>query len=58
MATKKISKRSIRKLQKVSVGTITVSLPITLIRRLKWRVGQRVVVTQAGNKIVIEEYKD
>ena len=51
------TRRSVRKLQKVSAVTITVSLPITLVRKLKWREGQRVVVTQSGNKLVVEDFK-
>lgn len=57
MAKKKGDPRGIRKLQKVAGHTITVSLPIHLVRELKWREHQKVVVTKRGSKLLIEDWK-
>ncbi len=57
MARKKLEKRNTRKLQK-SRGSYHTSIPIEIIRSLKWKGGQKIVVKKYGkNKIVIEDWQ-
>lgn len=47
MARRKLDERNIRKLSKVGRGrTMSATLPIELVRELKWREKQKVVVTK------------
>ena len=57
MARRVIHERNIRKLNKTTRGSVTVTLPIEIVRNLKWRDKQKVVVRQSGKKIVIEDWK-
>ena len=56
MARRKLEDKNIRKLRKNSGGTTLVSLPIEIVRELKWRDGQKVVVKKRGKGIVIEDW--
>ncbi len=55
--TKCSGSRNIRKLTKTGGGSISVTLPIELVRELKWRDKQKVVVKKSGGKLVIEDWK-
>ncbi len=44
MATKEYDHWNERVLQKNSTGTYTITVPVNMIRKLKWKQGQRVVV--------------
>jgi bifunctional DNA-binding transcriptional regulator/antitoxin component of YhaV-PrlF toxin-antitoxin module len=58
MARRPIEEQSIRKLNKVGRGrTISVTLPIELIRELGWREKQKVVVKKRGQGLLIEDWK-
>ncbi len=54
---RKLENQSIRKLTKVGKQSIAVTLPIEIVRELKWREKQKVVVKKYGSKIVIEDWK-
>ncbi len=54
MATRIARKRKIRTLQQNNTGTVTVSLPVEMIRDLGWMQGQKVLVQRKGSKITIE----
>ena len=57
MARRKLSEINTRKLQKSS-GSYYLSIPIEIIRSLKWKEGQKLVVKKLGRtKIVIEDWK-
>ncbi len=57
MPRRKLEKRHIRKLSKVGRGaSVAVTLPIELVRRLKWRAGQKVVVEKYGKGILIVDW--
>ena len=58
MARRRLEQRHIRKLLR-SGGrrSITVTLPIEIIRKLKWRGGQKVVVEQKGKSIFIKDWE-
>lgn len=47
----------IRKLSKIGNKSIAVTLPIELVRELKWKEKQKVVVKKRGKKLVVEDWK-
>lgn len=57
MPRRKVEDRNTRKLRKTKRGSVLMSLPIEIIRNLKWRDGQKVTVRQYGKKIIIEDWK-
>jgi len=56
MARRSLKNRNTRKLAKTGGGSIAITLPIEMIRNLKWRDKQKVVVRQYGKKIIIEDW--
>ena len=57
MSRKKLEKRHIRKLGKTGRGaSVVVTLPIEIVRQLKWRAGQKVVVEKYGKGILIVDW--
>jgi antitoxin component of MazEF toxin-antitoxin module len=48
---------SVRKLGQLGTYSDTVTIPKTIIEDLHWRKGQRVVVQQEGDAIVIRDWK-
>ncbi len=51
-------KEQIRSIQKSSKGEYAISIPIRLIRELKWQERQKVVVKKFGKgKILISDWK-
>lgn len=52
-----LEERNIRKLCKTSGGSVFVTLPIEMVRELKWRKDQKVVVTKKGKILTIKDYK-
>ena len=56
MGRRKITENGIRKLSKTGGGSITVTIPIELIRELKWREKQKVVVKRRGNGLVVTDW--
>jgi hypothetical protein len=58
MARRKLSERNIRKLTRTGGGkSISVTLPIELVRELKWKDRQKVVVTKRGSALTIKDWK-
>jgi antitoxin component of MazEF toxin-antitoxin module len=57
MARRKLEDRNTRKLSKQSNGSYAVTLPIEIVRELKWRDKQKLVVRKSGDKIIIEDWK-
>jgi antitoxin component of MazEF toxin-antitoxin module len=57
MAQVKCAKGTTRKLQRQSNGSVTVALPVELVRALKWRDGQKVVVRKRGETLSIVDWK-
>lgn len=56
MGTRKSGEQQIRNLTKNSTGTYQISVPIQLVRLLRWQRGQQLVVKKVGNKLVIEDF--
>ncbi len=58
MGRRTIEESHIRNLQKTAGGsTYIVSLPIDVIRELKWKVRQKLVVEKYGEGILIKDWK-
>ncbi len=57
MGRRKIEEKNIRKLSQVGEGSLAITIPIELIRKLGWRRKQKVVVSEKGGKIIIEDWK-
>lgn len=53
---RKVGERDIRKLVRIGKTSLGVTIPIESITNLKWKAGQKVVVIQKGQKIVIEDW--
>jgi len=57
MARRKLNERNIRKITKMGGGkSFGITLPIEMIRKLKWRERQKVVVKLRGKKITVEDW--
>lgn len=57
MGTKREDQQSVRSITQNSTGTYSVSLPIGLVRKLKWRQSQKVTVMRRGNDLIIKDWK-
>jgi len=58
MARRKLTERNIRKLTRTGGGkSISVTIPIELVRELKWKDRQKVVITKRGTTLTIKDWK-
>jgi len=57
MARRKLENKNIRKLTKIGNKSIGLTLPIEIVRELKWREKQKVVVKKRGKSIIISDWK-
>lgn len=58
MARRKLEERNIRKLTGPGDGRgVAVNIPIEIVRTLKWRRGQKVVVKKRGSGILIIDWE-
>jgi len=57
MGRRKIEDRNTRKLVRAG-ASLTVSIPTEIIRKLKWREKQRVVVKRRGKGVTIVDWPD
>jgi len=55
MATKEYEYWNERIIQKNSTGTYTITIPVNVIRNLKWRQGQRVIIEEKGKSVTIKD---
>jgi bifunctional DNA-binding transcriptional regulator/antitoxin component of YhaV-PrlF toxin-antitoxin module len=58
MGTRKAGEQQIRNITTNSSGTYQISIPKQLVAELRWRSGQKVVVTKMGDKLLIEDWKE
>ncbi len=56
MGAKKSGEQNVRNLTANKTGTYQISLPIGLVRELRWQRGQKLEVRRSGNKLVIEDW--
>ena len=54
---KRSDKKHIRKLTKTGGHSIGLTIPIDIVRKLKWRERQKVTVEQKGKSLVIRDWK-
>jgi hypothetical protein len=57
MANKKAEERNIRKLTRIAKRSIGITLPIELVRELKWREKQKVIVKKVRGGVLIKDWK-
>ena len=57
MGTYKAGQQNRRILSKNNTGTYMLSVPIELIRELKWQNGQKLKLEKRGKSIVITDWK-
>lgn len=58
MARRKIDEENIRSLTRTGRGkSLGLTLPVQMLRQLKWRERQKLVVKLRGKKLVIEDWK-
>jgi antitoxin component of MazEF toxin-antitoxin module len=57
MSTRKLKDKNIRKLTRVGKTSISVTIPIEIVKDLKWKERQKVVVKQSGKKIIIQDWE-
>lgn len=58
MANKKTGEENIRKLTRIGKKSIGLTLPIELVRELKWKERQRVVVKRIKGGLVIRDFRN
>lgn len=58
MGARKAGEQNVRNITQNRTGTYQVSLPIQLVRELRWQNRQRVVVKKQANKLIIEDFSD
>ena len=57
MGVRRAGEQSVRNITQNRTGTYQVSLPIGLVRELKWQQGQKVTIKRSGDKLVIQDWK-
>ena len=57
MANRKASQRNIRKITKLGKKSLAITLPVEMMKRLKWKQRQRLVVKVKGTKLIISDWK-
>jgi antitoxin component of MazEF toxin-antitoxin module len=59
MGRRTLKEKNIRKLTRVGRGggSLGLTIPIEIVRSLKWRERQKVVVKKIGSKIIISDWK-
>jgi antitoxin component of MazEF toxin-antitoxin module len=57
MSRRRLEKNNIRKLGRIGNHSIGLTLPIEIVRELKWREKQKVVVKKRGKGILIVDWK-
>ena len=57
MARRKIQNRNVRKLTRLGKTSLCLTIPAEMLRELRWREKQKVVVKKHGKKIIISDWK-
>lgn len=56
MARRKLQNRNVRKLIRLGKRSTAVTLPIEVLRELKWKQKQKVVVKKRGKSVMISDW--
>ena len=57
MANLPSTKRNLRKLSKIGGFSYAVTIPIEQIRKLGWKLGQKLILEKKGETVVIKDWK-
>lgn len=57
MARRKLVDKNIRKISRIGNHSLGVTIPVEIIKRLKWKEKQKVVVQKKGRGITIKDWK-
>jgi len=57
MSTRKLTEKNIRKLTKVGGSSIAVTIPIEIIKELKWREKQNVIIKKVRGGVLVKDWK-
>ena len=58
MAKSKSNKKNIRKLTKMGGGrSFGITLPIDMLKELKWKEHQKLIVKKSGSRFIIKDWK-
>jgi antitoxin component of MazEF toxin-antitoxin module len=57
MARRKLDRTKCSQTYKDRGNSISLTLPIDIVRELKWRQGQKVVVAKKGGSVIIKDWK-
>ncbi|MFC1700677.1 AbrB/MazE/SpoVT family DNA-binding domain-containing protein [Patescibacteria group bacterium] len=57
MTRRKLSEKNIRRITK-SGNSYAITIPIEIIRKLKWKEKQKVIVKNKGENVVIKDWKE
>jgi len=59
MSRNLLKNKNIRKISKAGKSSYYITIPIEIVKDLKWKEGQKVVVTKLGkNKVKIEDWEE
>ena len=56
MGRRPLKEKNIRKITKVGGTSLSVTIPVEMIKDLKWREKQKVVLTKRGKTITIKDW--
>jgi len=57
MPTQKFANRNIRKLIRLGKSSLAITLPVEMIRELKWKGKQKVLVKKVRGGVLIKDWK-
>jgi len=57
MAIRKLSEQNTRKLTRVGGTSLSVTIPVDIVRKLGWKERQKVIVKKAGPGISVKDWK-
>jgi len=57
MPTQKLKNKNVRKLIKLGNGSIALTLPIELVKKLGWKEKQKVVARKVFGRLLIKDWK-
>ena len=57
MPMRKLVNKNIRKITKVGGHSLSVTLPMEMVKELKWKERQKVVVKKSGKKLIIQDWQ-
>ena len=57
MSIRKLSEQNIRKITKIGRQSLAVTLPVEILRELKWKEKQKVVVKKIRGGVQIKDWK-